>query len=315
MKKGKVYFSYSGSGFEFAVNSPYSKSTITLCLKSELREHDRQYIAIYINDEFTSKEKLIEGDNKIKISLSNSMGTTIIKIIKLNETYLSSIYLDDIILNGTSFANLHLADKKKIGFFGDSITCGYGLIDYHGEEFKMETEDFTKTYAFLACQELGMDYTVIARSGISIGIKIWVDQLFSEIYDTVDMFDKCEVEDDLDYAVINLGANDNSGLFQTIKEENRGEACQLFFDKYVTLLKRIISDNPDVKLALCYNMLLVDDSIINEIKKARDYICSNYSNKCETLEFVPNSDGASSHPYFTAHKKAARLLADFLKDY
>ena len=42
-----------------------------------------------------------------------------------------------------------------------------------------------------------MDYSVVARSGISVAIPIYIEQLFKEIYDTVDMYENVMMIDQL----------------------------------------------------------------------------------------------------------------------
>lgn len=310
IKNNKPYFSYSGCGFVFAIKG----KSFTLSLDSELREHDTQYIAIYVNDKFHSKEKLVSGNNKITISLDNQNKENIVRVIKVNETYVSSIYLDDIILNNAVMLDYKPSHKPLVGFFGDSLTCGFGLLDYQKPEFFMEGEDFTKTYAYLACSKLNMDYTVIARSGISVALKIWVDVLFKEIYDTVDMFDKCKVDKNLDCAVINLGTNDNGAYYANIKEEDQEKAKQSFFDEYLNLVNTIIKDNPNVKLILCHSMVHNDDTIIKPIEKVKEYIDTHYPNKSTILVFKPNGDGGAGHPFWPAHEENSKLLIQAIKE-
>ncbi len=313
-KDNKEYFAYSGTGFEFAFQPKSKNCSFVLNLISEVREHDFQYIAIYLDDIFYSKKKLIKAHNSVEVKLKNRTEPVVVRVIKLNEVYLSSIYLETIDLTNASIIDIKPSKKKLIGFYGDSLTCGYGLTDYKGLDFHMETEEFDKSYAYLAAQELGMDYSVVARSGISIGIKIYCDWLFNEIYDTVDMIDKCTPEKTIDYAVINLGTNDNSAYFQVTKDSEKSGALEVFEKEYITLVKRIIEDNPNVKILMCYNMVQIDSVIISEIKKAYDFIKSHYQNKCCLLEFIPNDEGANEHPYYPAHKVNAEILIKAIKE-
>ena len=311
-KEGKVYFSYSGCGFEFAI-IPQENCSVSFVLKSDLREHDAQYFGIYVNDVFYSKEKLTEGINRVSIKLENVSGYTEIRVIKYNEVYLSAIHLEDIVLQNASFAELKPRNKKLIGFFGDSITCGYGLDEFKGIGFKAHTENFSLDYAYLAAKELDFDYTVIARSGISIGIKIWIDQLFNEIYDTVDMFEKCPVEHNLDYAVINLVTNDNGGYYQVAKDKEK--ALEEFHQEYYKLVERIIKDNPDVKIVITYGMCYLAELFMDEMKKVYEYLSKRFKNQFRLLEFKPNDDGADGHPYKTSHAENAKLLVEAIKSF
>ncbi len=312
-KNGREYFSYSGCGFEFVLVPQANNCSFTLSLMSELHDHNTQYIAIYLNDIFYSREQLVSGLNKVTINLNDSK-ETLVRVIKLNETHMSSIYLDDIILSNAEFVKLEPSKRKKIGFFGDSITCGYGIDDFKGTQFKTETEWFNKSYAYLTAEQLGMDYTVVARSGISIGIKIYVEQLFNEIYDTVDMFNKCETEKDLDYAVINLGTNDCNAYFENTKDEDKESALKKFIDEYMLLVERIIKDNPKVKLVLCYGMCHIKDIIVSSLEKINKMIHDRYFNACVLVGFEYNEDGANAHPYKTAHVEYAKKLVDIIKN-
>lgn len=313
-KNGKYYFAYSGAGFSFAIGPHKLVATIRLVLTSEIKEYDSQYIAIYINNVLYSKEMLAAGINEKYIYLPNSENKTIIKVVKLNEAYFSSIYLDNIVIQQASMIDIGVYKNKLIGFYGDSITCGYGITDYKGEEFKMESEDFSKTYANLASNLLNMDYTVIARSGISVAIPIFEEKLFNEIYDTVDMYEKGKDDRKIDFAVINLGTNDNSAYFQMVKDLDKPRALESFVSLYIKLIESIIQDNPEVKIVMCYNMLLIEQVIVDALKEVYQHILSTFDNKCRLVEFIPNSDGASLHPYQTAHEKNARILAKEIKD-
>ena len=307
-KNNKYYFSYSGSGFEFLVKPNNIAFSITLSLISELNEHETQYVSIFINDKFYSKEKLINGQNDIEIK-PNTLSKTKIKLIKVNEVYLSSIYLNYIELNCAELINYETEPKKKIGFFGDSLTCGYGLLDFHGKNFSMESEDFTYSYAYLTAKALDLDYVVIARSGISIALPIYCNTLFNEIYDTVDMFDKCEVKDNLDYAVINLGTNDSAAFNES---QNKTSSLKIFKEKYIELIERIIKDNPDVKLVLCYQMVEINEEIKKAIKEVYLSIKEKFSNKSDLVEFTPDQNGANNHPYKTAHEQFALKLSKII---
>ena len=311
-KDGMDYFSYSGSGFYFKVRPTSSISRINITFIGEGNDYDYQFIGIYVNDKFLRKERLIKGINVVNVTLKQN-DDAIIKIIKLNEVYLSSIYLKDIKLENASMIDLDNDNHQTIGFFGDSITCGYGLDEFHGEAFSIDSEDFSKAYPYLSASELNMDYIVVARSGISLAIKIYCETLFNQIYDTVDMYLKGGFDKKLDFAVINLGTNDSQGL-DLLSKEYVDIFLNKYVDEYKVLVGRIIKDNPNVKIILCYGLMPIREDIVKAIESIREYIKENYKNKCEIVRFIPNEDGANHHPYFTAHKKASELLIKTIKN-
>ena len=309
IKNNQPYFSFSGSGFIFHVVPENNNCLVKLVLNSEIREESSQFLAIYINDVFYSKYMIIGGKSEIYIPLNKSSK---IRIIKANEVYLSSIYLQDIEITNGHIEELDPPIKKKlVGFFGDSLTCGFGLLDYHGEVFRMETEDFTKTYAYLACDQLNMDYDVVARSGISVGVPMYMNILFKDIYDAVDMFEKYTPSRTLDYAVINLGSNDNTGILQS---QDINKALDTFKEEYQSLVERIINDNPNVTLLLCYQAKRLDERVLNRIKEVKEYISSHYENRIQLVEFIHNQDGACYHPFFLTHADNAKILVNAIKE-
>ena len=309
-KNGLEYFSYSGCGFEFDVQ-PIGHATITITLISELRECEEQYVSIYLNDIFFKKEKLVEGENQFSFKINDKNNVTRVRVVKLNETYVSSLYLKNIELQNAKYADVRLEKKKLIEFYGDSLTCGFGNLGKNTEGFKTSTEDFTKTYAYLASFALKMDYSVIARSGISAALKIYCDKTFDEIYDTVDMYEKCDVNYHVDYAVINLGTNDMAAYNEL---DNKAGAEDVFFVAYKSLVDRIISHNKDVKFILCTRMAtLLNEDIEEQIKNIVKYIRKTYLNPVKLVEFVPNDLGSSFHPNILAQKESAKKLVEAIK--
>ena len=242
----------------------------------------------------------------------NKKKPTIIRVIKENEAHISTIYLKDILLENASFENIETSNRPLIGFFGDSLTCGYGLLDYKGLTFKTEYEEFTKSYAYLTSFALNMDYLVVARSGISIALKIYCDRLFKEVYDTVDMYQKCSFDRKVDYAVFNLGTND-SGAYSLMDEKDKEPSRQLFIKEFILLIERIIKDNPGVKIVIIYNMVLIEEKMNDAIKEVKEYIQNHYENKIELLKFIPNGDGGCGHPYYPNHEENSKLLIETIK--
>lgn len=308
-KDGLDYFSYSGSGFEFDVE-PYSSKTsiITINLISELKECDDQYLSIFLNDLFYKRERLLIGKHIIKLSTKKR---TRIRIVKCNEAYLSSIYLKSIDVDEGTISCPVYYNRKLIGFYGDSLTCGYGLLAHNDEGFKMSTEDFTKTYAYLASFALKMDYSVVARSGISIALPYYLDKPFNDIYDTVDLENKCDVNYQVDYAVINLGANDTHAYNES---KDKVKALNTFYQEYIKLVESIIKTSPNVKFVLCHHMTNeYHPDFVNKLEGIASFIKEKYKLSVLVLKFIPNSDGASFHPYISAHKENSKLLIDALK--
>lgn len=92
-----------------------------------------------------------------------SQGNHTVQLRKRSEALYGSIFIGDITTDGTLFASA--APARKIEFVGDSITVGYGLDGTYPCTNTAALEDNPKTYAALAADALGADYSVVAWSG------------------------------------------------------------------------------------------------------------------------------------------------------
>ena len=309
---GKELFSFSGSGFELNVIPHAKNNKVTFYFLSEINEDEKQYVSIFINNKRYKKERLTSGKQQITISI-NDLNKTLIKVIKETETCVSNLYLEDIVLQNASIDENTPLNKPLIGFFGDSLSCGYGLLDYHGTTYNTEYQEESIAYPHLCVEKLDMDYLIVARSGISVALKIYVNKLIEEIYDTVDMTRKCQYDRKLDYAVFNLGTNDNGAYSLLNDEKEKKKAIKTFKKEYIDFIEMVIKDNPGVKIVILYDMVCLLDETINVIKEVYQYIKEHHDNQIEILRLSQNADGACGHPYYPAHEEAASMLAEVIE--
>ena len=105
------------------------------------------------------------------------------------------------------------APKRKIEFYGNSITCGYGVEDPNGNNSSLGCfENNAVTYAAITAQYFHAQYSCIAKSGIGIMVS-WFPLIMPEMYDRVDPTDSIHKWDFALYqpnvVVINLFQNDS----------------------------------------------------------------------------------------------------------
>ena len=131
------------------------------------------------------------GENSIDLSIdggnwtviSNVTGSSIstppmtqgnhtVVLRKRSEAYQGSIYLGKIVANGTLGPDVP-PPKRQIEIIGDSITVGYGLDGVLPCTNTAALEDNPKTYAALAADALGADYSVVAWSGKGLTRNYW----------------------------------------------------------------------------------------------------------------------------------------------
>ncbi len=103
--------------------------------------------------------------------------------------------------------------KRKIEFYGNSITAGYAVEDTSGQDRPDST--FTNnylSYAAITARHFDADYRCICKSGIGITIS-WFPMVMPEIYDRLDPEDSTSRWDFSKYTpdvvVVNLMQNDS----------------------------------------------------------------------------------------------------------
>lgn len=295
-------FSNSGSGFEIAFTPTKREVLIVLDIDSKINNFNCEYIGVYLGDKLIDNYELENGHNEVFVNLNIDVEPKTLRVIKLNEAKLSSFTLTNIRLDGAALNDILPSNRKLIGFFGDSLTCGYGVNGKNKDEFEPSKEDFTKTYAYIASQKLNMDYEVTSQSGIGLISKIYCPIIFKEIYR--------KSERSLNYAVINLGTNDY-GEYKTIKDKTKKEEfINKFKEAYIALVAKILVDNPGVRVVFCYNLSPLDDSFIKALRDIEHYVEHKLDNECVGIKFKSDSSGVFNHPNEAAHKKAGEELYD-----
>ncbi len=103
--------------------------------------------------------------------------------------------------------------KRKIEFFGNSITCGYGIEDNSGgDSGHGYFENNYLTYAAITARHFDAQYYSTSKSGIGILVS-WFSLIMPEMYDRLDATDSTLKWDFSKYTpdivVINLFQNDS----------------------------------------------------------------------------------------------------------
>lgn len=101
--------------------------------------------------------------------------------------------------------------KRKIEFYGNSITCGYATEDFKGDSPIGYFENNYLSYAAITARHFNAQYSCIAKSGIGVMLS-WFPLIMPEMYDRLDPTDSTGKWDFTKYipdlVVINLFQND-----------------------------------------------------------------------------------------------------------
>lgn len=113
---------------------------------------------------------------------------------------------------GSKLLNPPALPKRKIEFYGNSITCGYAIEDSSGDSPTGYYENNYLTYAAVTARHFNAQYYCIAKSGIGILVS-WFPLIMREMYDRADPTDP-ESKWDFsrytpDIVVVNLFQNDS----------------------------------------------------------------------------------------------------------
>ena len=103
--------------------------------------------------------------------------------------------------------------KRKIEFFGNSITCGYGVEDSSGlDSGAGYFENNYLSYAAITARHFGAQYSCISKSGIGVMVS-WFPLIMPEMYERADATDSLSkwyfVAYQPDIVVVNLFQNDS----------------------------------------------------------------------------------------------------------
>ena len=167
MKDDVLWLVQSGSAAEFTVSG--RNASLNLAGSSGINNFDPRY-AVYVDDKMICDEIMTDSD--VTVSLwKDEDKTAAVKVMLLSEAKYGGIGIRSVEVESSSAQPVMPAEKAPltIEFIGDSITCGYGVESKSpSDPFTTATENFSKSYAYLAAKSLGADYTTCCYSGYGI---------------------------------------------------------------------------------------------------------------------------------------------------
>ena len=316
--KNATLFAFSCTGFEFVCEFKNEPKLVFSFYSNINPDHEFQYGKIFIDDEYYKTIKISKDLVNVDVDFSNIKGKHLINFIKINEASICDLTLLHINFENITLHSFNKAKKPLIMFFGDSLTCGYGILGNPTiKKFNTNEEDSSITYAYLSSFKLGFECSMVACSGISLsrvfcpyGVTM-LDQ-----YDTVNGKIKYDKSEFPAFAIINLSSNDYAVLAEsTLPIEKIKENLNIFVENYIELFNYILNKNESCKIISCYNIgVEISDNLIEAIKLATFKI--NELMKKEVayvLDFTPDQNGANGHPCKKAHEVDAIKLENFIK--
>ncbi len=161
----------SGSAAEFNVCG--TSASVVLCSDEYMHSEPdmRPRYAILVDGEVVRDSFVSREPERVTVFSGTEPRSATVRIIHLSEANYGAIGVSGIEADTYSDDAVSPTNKKDVSieFIGDSITCGYGVeAASQYEPFKTATENFMKSYAYLAAEKLSADYSAVSYSGHGI---------------------------------------------------------------------------------------------------------------------------------------------------
>lgn len=305
-----VLLSQTASGFEFTANcagnleiyvSTEKELSSTMALKLNVtidKDYENSYEVDVLKSKLTVETDLPQGEHTILIQKATEHGC------------FDMIEITGISIGGELGTTKPVQSDKRIEFYGDSLTAGYGNLVTHGGAGTWDCQNGCKTYATFASQTLGADYAIAAASGhgVMYGYGQKVGTQTPDKYWNYTLVGERTAWDraayDADLIVINFGTNDNS-------TDNMYTDVNIDKDEYKAKVKALVegmrAENPDVEILWVLGMAYIAESstVVKAIKEAADEL--DYMN---FFFAKARTNGGDGHPSVEDHKYHATQLVD-----
>lgn len=336
---------WTGSGIELNVKA--SELWVDIEAAYDVFE---PWIAVLVNGALVSRQMVTAGRHWICIFRGmNSERVKNIRIIKetqaMNEDPNNRLQIHGVKCDGEF---MPVKDRPyKIEFIGDSITSGEGAVGAKEEEdWIMMWFSAVNNYTYMTAVELNADYRVMSQSGWGVltswdnnpykNIPDYYEKICSTVKgDTIKALGGYEDNDfeawQPDVIVVNLGTNDEVAFHNPMwKDEATGmthkqrlnedgtfneEDLKNFENAVTNFLKKLRKYNHKAHIIWAYGM--IEGNMMPAIKRAVEAYKKETRDENVSVLLLPKiteeTIGARMHPGILAHKKATRVLADYIK--
>jgi hypothetical protein len=206
MTGGAAELSWSAT----SVKINFTGSNLDVTLSDE--RSDNNYDVI-IDDKFYSVLHPLKEKQDYTLAEGLSRGSHTVELFKRTEWAMGKTWLYGFSVPGNNAVLPPPPPKKrKIEIFGNSISCGYAVIDYTGKDRGTSPfEDAYIAYPAIIARHFDAELHNTSRSGIGITVS-WAPLIMPEMYDRLDATDPNSKWDFTKYTpdlvIINLFQND-----------------------------------------------------------------------------------------------------------
>lgn len=177
-------------------------------------ERGDNYYNVILDNKVVSVLHPAAGKKTYTLVSGAAAGKHSLQLFKRTEWTMGKTWLYRLVLDhGGSIGVAPGAKKRRMEFFGNSITCGYAVEDSSGKDRGTSPyENGYISYAAITARHFDADFHSTSRSGIGVLVS-WFHQTMPEMYDLLDATDPTSKWDFSSYTpdivVINLFQNDS----------------------------------------------------------------------------------------------------------
>lgn len=313
LEKGRVSFTEQGllmdwSACGFALN--FSGSGISFTFEPY---HEAQPVYVLtILDGIRRKFAITDGSERLILDCADGVHT--LTFLRLSEGGVPLVcnMIRVSSENGESSPVLlppPAAKPRRIVFFGDSITCGYGNLADPTGDYRTSEQDPTRAYAYRCAELLGADAELVSISGQGI-----VRNCNGDIGTLIPVFyawqsralmTPCDFADQPDVVVINAGTNDTGG--KVSKED--------FYSGCVGFLRDLRKAYPKAEIVWYYGLmgLWYDETLAKVQADIGEEIGHFTYLPVEPIYGRPGEVAAHGHPSVEGDERGAQVLANKIR--
>jgi len=269
------------------------------------------YFYIVIDKQVKGKLKIEKEIQSYTLAQSLAEDMHTVELVKINSMHpgykrgYSKFYDFELTGNG-QLMEPPAPRKRKIEFYGNSITCGLSNEDSSGSENRASIyENNYLAYGAITARYFDAQYSCIARSGIGL-MASTSDLTMPQMYNLLNPFDYNSKWDFTKYipdiVIVNLLQNDASLLTNPVTEE--------VIANYQDFIKKIRAIYPQAHIICALgNMTAVNIPKWPQIIK--DAVAGLKDKKVYTHFFAYR--GKSGHPLVVEHQEMANSLIQFIE--
>ncbi|MFP5040065.1 SGNH/GDSL hydrolase family protein [Parasediminibacterium sp. JCM 36343] len=193
-----------------------TKGTSTISAILEDEKGNNYYYVIVDGDSSTARKIKVDKEKKLYTLATNlDKKKHKVELFKVTNTdFITTRFYGFVLDSLAKILKPAKKPKRKIEFFGNSITCGHGVEVPSDSTDNGRPEYFNnyKTYAAITARHFNAQYHCTAKSGIGVTIS-WFPEVMPDIYDRLNPKDSTSKWDFAKYTpeivVINLFQNDS----------------------------------------------------------------------------------------------------------